>query len=111
MASAVSYELLRAKLGAANGIATLDSGGLIPVRQLPNGVFGPYRGQFPDVNALMSAYPMGAIADYAFVTGTNSFWYWNAFLTIPAWVNQLITEAEYLLLTLAQRAAVPYIVV
>lgn len=111
MASAVSYELLRAKLGAANGIATLDSGGLIPVRQLPPGVFGPYRGQFPTVNALMCAFPTGAIADYAYITGTNSFWYWNALLQIPAWVNQLITEADYLLLSPAQRAAVPYIVI
>ncbi|HKL74138.1 MAG TPA: hypothetical protein VJ903_04530 [Clostridia bacterium] len=111
MPSAVSYELLKAKMGAANGIATLDSGGRVPVRQLPQGVFGPYRGQYTDVNALAAAFPTGAIADYAYITGTNSFWYWNSQLTIPSWVNQLITEADYLLLTPAQRAAVPYIVI
>ncbi|HOO22062.1 MAG TPA: hypothetical protein PKY53_00055 [Clostridia bacterium] len=111
MPSAVSYELLKAKMGAANGIATLDSGGRVPVNQLPQGVFGPYRGQYPTVNALTSAFPTGAIADYAYVTGTNSFWYWNAGLVIPAWVNQLISEADYLNLTPAARAAVPYIVI
>jgi len=42
---------------------------------------------------------------------TLSFWYWNAVLAIPAWVNQQITEVAYAALSVAEKAAVPYIVI
>jgi len=85
MANAVSYELLVAKL--------------------------PYKGQFATSAALIAAYPDGSLADYAYVTATSSYWYWNAALGTPAWVNQQITETAYAALSTAEKAAVPYIVI
>jgi len=109
VASAVSYELLISKFGTPNGVATLDGAGLVPVSQLPNGVFGPYRGQYATSDALFAAFPIGTYADYAYVLGTSSYWYWN--VNLAHWVNQQITEADYLLLSVAAKAAVPYIVI
>jgi hypothetical protein len=110
MASALSYELFVAKQGVANGIATLDGSGLVPVSQLPPAAIETYKGEYADEAALVAAYPTAALADYAYVTATSSYWYWNDALGTPAWVNQQITEANYLLLSPAERAAVPYIV-
>lgn len=84
MSSAVSYELLMTKL--------------------------VYKGEFATSAALSTAYPTADLADYAYVTATSSYWYWNAALATPAWVNQQITETAYNALSAAEQAAVPYIV-
>jgi len=110
MASALSYELFTAKQGVANGIATLDGSGYVPLSQLPPSAVETYKGQYATSAALITAYPSGLLADYAYVDATSSYWYWNAALGTPAWVDQQITEAAYLALTVAERAAVPYIV-
>lgn len=110
MASAISYEFLQNKLGAANGIATLDGTGKIPVSQLPIEAVETYKGEFATSAALVAAHPTGDLADYAYVTATNSYWYWNEALAIPAWVNQQITEAAYNALSAAEQYAVPYII-
>lgn len=110
MASALSYELFTAKQGVANGIATLDGSGYVPLSQLPPSAVETYKGQYATSAALIAAYPSGLLADYAYVDATSSYWYWNAALGTPAWVDQQITEAAYLALTVAERAAVPYIV-
>jgi len=111
MASAVSYEYLKSIQGAPNGIPNLDGGGQVPASQLPPSAVSPFKGQFADETALTTAYPTAGIADYAYVNDTTSFWYWNAGLTTPAWVNQEIAEADYLLLSDSAKAMVPYIVV
>jgi len=111
MASSISYELFQAKQGVANGLATLDGSGLVLVSQLPAASIETYKGEYATSAALIAAYPTGLLADYAYVTATSSYWYWNAALATPAWVNQQITEAAYLLLSAAEQAAVPYIVV
>lgn len=110
MASAISYELFVAKQGVANGLATLDSTAKIPIAQLPDEAVETYKGEYATSAALVAAYPTGALADYAYVTGTSSYWYWNAALGTPAWVNQSITATAYDALSVAERAAVPYIV-
>lgn len=111
MASSVSLELLNAKSGAANGLATLDGTGKVPVTQLPAAAIETYKGEYATSVLLIAAFPTGLLADYAYVTATLSYWYWNAALGTPAWVNQQITEAAYLLLSAAEQAAVPYIIV
>ena len=117
MASAVSLEYLQSLEGVANGLATLDSTGTIPASQLPTSAIDHFKGQFADETALEAAYPTGSLADYAYVTATNSFWYWNAGLTgtdtpsAPAWVNQDITDTDYLALSATAKAMVPYIIV
>lgn len=110
MASSVSYELFQSKQGVANGLATLDGTGKVPVSQLPASAIETYKGQYLTSVTLIIAYPVAALADYAYVTATSSYWYWNAALLIPAWVNQEITVAAYNLLSAAEKAAVPYIV-
>ena len=69
-----------------------------------------FKGSFPTNTALTQAYATASLADYAYVVSTNSYWYWNAGLATPAWVNQEITEAAYTVLSTAAKAAVPYIV-
>lgn len=110
MASAISYELFQAKQGAANGIATLDASGQLPVTQLPPEAVSAYKGTFATSAALIAAYPAADLGDYAYVTETTSYWYWNDALTAAAWVNQQITEDDYAALSTAERAAVPYII-
>ena len=70
-----------------------------------------YRGKFNTSTALSQEYTTGTSADYAYVAGTLSYWYWNPSLAIPGWVNQEISEAAYIMLSPSQRAAVPYVVV
>jgi hypothetical protein len=111
MSGIVSIELLDSEKGAANGLASLDGTGKIPIAQLPTSSVETYKGQFATSTVLITAYPSGSIADYAYVTASLSFWYWNYALTVPAWVNQVITHAAYNLLTTAQKAALPYIIV
>lgn len=110
MASAVSYEYLKSIQGVTGGIATLGSNGLVPPAQLPP-IASQYKGQFATVAALQTAYPTALLADYAYVTATSTFWYWNTGLAVPAWVNQEIEETDYLDLTDAAKASVPYLVV
>lgn len=111
MASAISYEYLASIEGVANGLATLDGSGKLPVSQLPPGSIETYKGVFVDVTALETAFPTGSTADYAFVTSELAYYYWNNALTIPAWVNQNIAIADYLLLSSTEKAQVPYIIV
>ena len=111
MASAVSLEYLKSIQGAPGGIPTLDDKGEIPIGQLPPGAVSPFKGLFATQADLLSAYPTAEMADYAYVTATNSFWYWNQGLTPPAWTNQNITEADYLPLSIEAKAMVPYIIV
>jgi hypothetical protein len=108
MASTISYEFYSSKLGAVNGLATLDASGLLPVSQLPPSAIETFKGEYATSALLIAAYPLGALADYAYVTETLSFWYWNAALATPAWVNQEIAEAAYNALSAAEQAAVPY---
>ena len=110
MASALSYELFVAKQGVPNGIATLDGSGTVPVSQLPPSAIETYKGEYLTSAALIAAYPLASLADYAYADDTLSYWYWNPNLTPAAWTNQQITEANYLLLTPSEIAGVPYIV-
>jgi hypothetical protein len=118
MASAVSYEFLKALKGAPGGLATLNDDGKVPDYQLPN--FDPlFVGTFADEGALTAAFPVSSIAHFAFVTDTATFWYWNPRIptgtpdnpTFGAWVNQEINEADYLSLTADEKSMVPYLVV
>ena len=110
MASALSYELFVAKQGVADGIATLDATGKLPVSQLPASAIETYKGEYTLITDLTTAYPLATLADYAYVDETLSYWYWNDVLDVPAWVNQQISETDYLDLDADERAAVPYIV-
>ena len=69
-----------------------------------------YKGSFDTSAALQTVHPTASLADYAYVVGTNSFWYWNSGLGTPAWVNQEITESGYLALSPSAKTSVPYIV-
>lgn len=111
MSSAISYEYLISQKGVANGLATLDGTGKVPVSQLPSSAIETYKGVYADYSALTTAYPIGATADYAYITGELAYYYWNSALSTPAWVNQNITVANYTALTSAEKAQVPYIIV
>jgi hypothetical protein len=111
MAGIVSIELLDSMIGAPNGIASLDNTGKIPLSQLPGGAIETYKGEFATSALLIAAHPTGNVADYAFVDVTASYWYWNSFLPIPGWVDQVITVAAWTALTPLQQGAVPYILV
>jgi len=115
-ASAVSYEYLKSIQGVPNGIPVLDENGEIPTTQLPDAT-ALFKGRFADEAALKIAFPTASIACYAFVNDTTSFWYWNPELLggggspAPDWVNQNISEENYLALTNIQKSVVPYIVI
>ena len=111
MSSAISYEYLNSVKAAANGLATLDGTGKVPLTQLPGGAIETYKGEYATSTLLIAAYPTANLADYAYVTATSSYWYWNRALGTPAWVNQEISIAAYLLLTASEKSAVPYIIV
>jgi len=107
MASAVSYEFLQNLKGAPNGLATLDNTSKIPVAQLP-----PSSALFLGIFATSADLPASAeLAQFAYVTGTLSFWYWNPATDIDGWVNQQIEEADYILLTNEEQSYVPYVVI
>ena len=108
MASAISLEYLVSLEGVANGLATLDSSGVIPAAQLPADAVSPFKGTFADSSALPAT---GILADYAYVTDTGTFWYWNPGLATPGWANQNITLADYNALPEAAKAQMPYILV
>jgi len=115
-ANAVSYEYLKSIQGVPNGIPVLDENGEIPTTQLPDSMT-LFKGRFTDAVALRTAFPTASIACYAFVNDTASFWYWNPELLDgssapdPDWVNQEISEEDYLALTVIQRSVVPYLVI
>lgn len=111
MASSISYEYLTSIEGAANGLATLGATGKVPVSQLPDAAIETCKGQYADEAAIILAYPTAALADYAWNIDTASFWYWNQALGTPAWVDQVITATAYALLSAAEKAAVPYIII
>jgi len=111
MASSISLEYLLSIEGVADGLATLDSSGLIPVSQIPPSVVNIFKGEFATDTDLTTAIPVGTIAEYAYVDSTSSYWYWNGKLTTPAWVNQLITSTDYQALTADQQSVVPYIII
>lgn len=111
IASAISLEYLQSLQGQPGGLATLDAGGTIPLSQIPDSVLPPFKGEFADQAALIAAAPTGSVADYAYVDDTQSYWYWNAKLSTPAWVNQEITATAYTALSQAEKKAVPYIIV
>ena len=115
-ANAVSYEYLKSIQGVPNGIPVLDENGEIPAVQLPD-IVALFKGRFADEATLKTEFPTAGIANYAFVDDTSSFWYWNPELLdssndpAPDWVNQEISEEDYLALTAIQRSVVPYLVI
>lgn len=111
MSSAISYEYLNSIEGVANGLATLDGTGKVPLVQLPGGAIETYKGEYATSALLITAYPVANLADYAYITATLSYWYWNKSLVTPAWVNQEITVTAYNLLSATEKASVPYIIV
>lgn len=111
MSAVISLPYLNAIKGANNGLATLDGSGKVPASQLPSSATETYKGQFATSVLLIAAFPAASLADYAYVTATNSYWYWNAGLAVPAWVNQEITATAYNALIAAAQTAVPYVIV
>jgi len=111
MSSAISYEYLNSIKGTANGLATLDGTGKVPLSELPEGAIETYKGEYATSALLIAAYPTSNLANYAYITATSSYWYWNKALGVPSWVNQEIPIASYLLLSSAEKSAVPYIIV
>ena len=109
--SAIVFENLQSIKGQPNGLATLGADGKIPVSQLPDTAIRSFIGQFANSAALIAAHPTGRLADYAYVTEGATFWYWNAMLATPAWVNQRILNADYIALSAAAQFAVPYRVI
>lgn len=110
MSGATLNEICVPRQGEADGIATLDSSTKIPISQIPAAAIETYKGEYTTSSALQTAYASASLADYAYVTGTSSYWYWNSASSPAAWVNQQVTEADYNALDSAVRAAAPYIV-
>jgi len=73
-----------ANKGAANGYPSLDSGGKVPIAQLP-AIIDKNKGFFATQAALNTAFPTGTSGDYAVVGATDTVWTWDADTT--AWVN------------------------
>lgn len=134
MPNAITYEYLKSIEGVANGLATLDTNTQVPTSELPvgqpNGVasldddgkvplsqlppissMSNFKGTFADETVLATDFPVGVTGDYAYVTSTLSYWYWNNELVTPSWVNQEITLTDYNLLSAEQKGQVPYILV
>ncbi len=111
MANAISFEYLISLAGRTDGLATLDSTGKIPIAQMPSGAIDTFKGTYADEAALSEAHASSATGDYAYVTATASYWYWNAALATPAWVNQEITATNYMALTPEAKKGAPYIIV
>ena len=111
MGSAISYEYFNSLINEPHGIAGIGEDGKLPIGIMPGGSVETYKGIFATSVLLIAAHPIGSVADYAFVTATESYWYWNAAIVTPGWVNQCITAAAYLPLTTAAKAEVPYIII
>lgn len=63
--------------GIANGYAGLDSGGRVPLTQLPS-VLAHNKGWFSTVAGLRSAHTTAISGDYAIVGATDTVWVWDA---------------------------------
>ena len=111
MSSAISLEYLNSIEGVANGLATLDGTGKVPIAQLPGGAIETYKGEYETLLALETEYPTANLADYAYVTADLAFYYWNSKMATPSWVNQNITVINYNLLSASEKSAVPYIII
>ncbi|MFY9150839.1 MAG: hypothetical protein WAO52_02405 [Prolixibacteraceae bacterium] len=74
-----------ANKGVANGYAALDSGGRVPMAQLPS-VLNSNKGYFATLAALTTAYPTASAGDYAIVGATDTVFIWNTDGT-PAWID------------------------
>jgi len=109
MASAVSYEYLSSIRGATGGVATLGSDGKVPASQLPPLPASTYKGTFATAGDLNTAFPTGTTGEYAYVIADGMYYYWNEELAL--WVQEEIEETDYLALSDAAKAAVPYLVV
>jgi len=110
MASAVSYEYLKAIQGVPGGIPVLDGEGKIPSTQVPLSLL-LFLGRFATEADLIEEYDEAEMANFAYVDETSSFWYWNAASTIEAWVNQEITDEDYDLQTDEEKSMVPYLII
>ena len=73
-----------AQKGVANGYAGLDSGGRVPMTQLPD-VLNRNKGFFATQAALTTAYPSGTDGDFAVVGATDTVWVWDTDTT--AWLE------------------------
>lgn len=62
--------------GVANGYAGLDSGGRVPMAQLP-AIIDKNKGFFATSAALTSAFPSASDGDYAIVGATDTVWSWD----------------------------------
>jgi len=111
MPGVISFEYFQSLEGTAGGFATLDGTGKIPVGQLPSSIVETYKGEYADSVAIILAHPSANIADYAWSVADDAFWYWNGGALVPHWVKQTISAAAYSLLTLAEKSAVPFIVI
>jgi len=115
MASAISYEYLISLSNQPDGIPRLlpstdpVNPGKIPPSLMPAGTSCSFKGEYADETAITTAYPVANMADFAFNNATTSFWYWND--TLKEWVNQNITEADYLTLSPLEQAVVPYTII
>ena len=107
MSSAISYEFYKSQAGVANGYATLDSTGTIPVSQLPTNM-DLFQGEFTASADLIAAVPAGQMAWFAYVTDTLSFWYWDT--VSEAWENQMVLDTTYLGMTAEEQSVVPWII-
>jgi hypothetical protein len=73
-----------ANKGAANGYPSLDSGGKVPMNQLP-AIVDRNKGYFTTFTALTTAFPTGINGDYAIVGATDTVWIWDSGTTL--WVE------------------------
>ena len=73
-----------ANKGAASGYASLDSGGQVPMAQLP-AIVSKNKGFFATTAALATAFPAGTSGDYAIIGATDTVWLWDA--DTAAWVE------------------------
>ena len=111
MSSSISYEYLNSIEGVANGLATLDGTGKVPLTQIPGGAIETFKGEYADLTALTTALTTGNLGDYAYVTADLAFYFWNSKIATPSWVNQNITAINYNLLSATEKSAVPYITI
>jgi hypothetical protein len=111
MAGILSLEFYQGQRNTANGYAGLDGGGMIDTSQLPASTVNPFKGTFATDQDLETAHATGSLADYAYVTATNSFWYWDINASTPGWMNQHISSATYSAMTPAEQGCIQWIII
>ena len=110
MSSKISFAYLVSVEGTANGLATLGTDTKIPVSQIPTEyLVETFKGTYATEEALLSAHPVGALGDYAYITATASYWYWN--ITLASWIDQKITVDLYNILSTDVKVVMPFIIV